>query len=422
MPVYYDITDILDYARKHTTVSGIQRVSFNVLSRLVTKHGADEVRVSAYHPRLRRWLWYDASFFAGDYAYDRDCFVHYFGLDLPFFAWLRQRGMPPRGRTSSERGLDKHRGKRMQPGPGDVIVVPGATWGLHRHRELLVAAKRRHGARVFQFIHDLIPLNASEHVVPGTKDMFASWLDDLSGFVDGFIANSEATKADLDAWLACNKQAAPTRVVPLAHQFGLQQRGIPESVADETVGTAVRAATASPFVVHVGTREPRKNLLALAKAWQLIQETLGPDTPRLIIAGSRGWLHEEFDAFIAETKSLGGRIVIIERPSDRDLAYLYRRCMFTVFVSVKEGWGLPIGEGLWFGRPVVCSNTSSMPEVGRHLADYVDPLSTRSIAEAAMRLIVDREYREARAATIARAELRTWQDVADDLWAALKRG
>jgi glycosyltransferase involved in cell wall biosynthesis len=89
---------------------------------------------------------------------------------------------------------------------------------------------------------------------------------------------------------------------------------------------------------------------------------------------------------------------------------LYRHAQFTVFPSLYEGWGLPVGESLWHGVPCMTSNCSSMPEVGEGLCDYIDPLESESIAAAAQRLITDPDYRERRKVQIARAKLRTWRD------------
>jgi glycosyltransferase involved in cell wall biosynthesis len=90
-----------------------------------------------------------------------------------------------------------------------------------------------------------------------------------------------------------------------------------------------------------------------------------------------------------------------------------------VCVSYYEGWGLPIGESLWFGKPVLASNTSAMPEVGGDLVDYADPNSFDEIREKALRLIVDAPYRARRAEEIGNAKLRRWDEVADDLWPIL---
>ena len=81
-----------------------------------------------------------------------------------------------------------------------------------------------------------------------------------------------------------------------------------------------------------------------------------------------------------------------------------------------------MGESLWHGTPCITSNRSSMPEVGGALCDYVDPTSIDSIADAVERFARDRDYRDARAAAIRRAKLRTWTDFAESvLEAAVKQ-
>lgn len=77
------------------------------------------------------------------------------------------------------------------------------------------------------------------------------------------------------------------------------------------------------------------------------------------------------------------------------------------------------GMEFWNGRPVLASNTSSMPEVGGDLVDYADPNSFDDIRKKAMRLIVDEPYRSSRAEQIRNAKLRRWSEVADDLWSVL---
>ena len=54
---------------------------------------------------------------------------------------------------------------------------------------------------------------------------------------------------------------------------------------------------------------------------------------------------------------------IVDSPSDRELAYLYQRCLFAAYPSLYEGWGLPVGEAAWFGKYVISSNATSLPEV-----------------------------------------------------------
>jgi hypothetical protein len=89
--------------------------------------------------------------------------------------------------------------------------------------------------------------------------------------------------------------------------------------------------------------------------------------------------------------------------------------MFTVFPSYYEGWGLPIGESLWFKKFVVCSSSSSMPEVGGTMVDYVDPHCIISMKTKIKNAILDEEYLKRRTEEIQPAMLRSWDRVATDL-------
>jgi glycosyltransferase involved in cell wall biosynthesis len=453
--IYYDISDTLEYARHNATLSGIPRVSIQLVSHIVNKHGTDKFHLIGWHPIRQRIISFDASYFSGNYEYDQEDFCRHFGLSRNAIGGPSLRAYLKRkygrswkrpvhharlllansltgGRTFNKRDIDVARPQqppvRMKDGlsslePGDLVFIVGATWNLDEYLSALTQERRRRGIVICQFIHDLIPLLVPEHVVDDVPEHFTRWLRHLSRNCDYFLTNSRATKSDLDTWLSENGTQVPTGVLPLAHQFADYARGgmseIPSTT--ERIHARVRNAARLPYALCVGSIESRKNIWTLANVWKRIHARLGEATPRLIFAGNPGWLRGDFDDFIRGTGSLYGYIRILERPSDAELAYLYRRCLFSVFPSYKEGWGLPVGEGLWFGRPVVCSNTSAMPEVGGALADYIDPTSVGSIETGLLRMITDADYREKRVADIAQACLRTWADVGDDLWHNLSK-
>ena len=108
-------------------------------------------------------------------------------------------------------------------------------------------------------------------------------------------------------------------------------------------------------------------------------------------------------------------IIALNRCPDYMLRALYDRCLFSIYVSSYEGWGLPIGESLWCGRPVLSGTSTSLPEVGGDLADYVDPDNQAALMAAIEKLCFDDAYREARAKQISRAKLRTWKDATEEL-------
>jgi glycosyltransferase involved in cell wall biosynthesis len=94
------------------------------------------------------------------------------------------------------------------------------------------------------------------------------------------------------------------------------------------------------------------------------------------------------------------RIVILDRVNDDELAVLYQHCLFTLYPSLYEGWGLPVAEALAFGKFCVASRTSSIPEVGGDLIDYCDPWNAQEWADTIRRYVQDRASLAARSRRI----------------------
>ena len=310
----------------------------------------------------------------------------------------------------------------------------GGTWNFDRYLDFLKRERETKTVRIVQFVHDLTPLVVPEHIVDDVPDQFYRWLKCMSSFSDLFLVNSNSTKKDLDWFLdGIGSKNTKVKVVPLAHEF---IRGVPESLANfrtNTVlldpaqypdGLRIRAHILNvarlPYVLCVGTLESRKNLFALVNVWKEMYQSLGDRLPRLIFAGKHGWLKEDFDSFIMGTAALYGHIAICERPYDFELEYLYKRCMFTVFPSHYEGWGLPIGESLWLGKTAVVSNTSSMPEVGMDMVEYFDPHSRSSMRDTLIKLITNPELLRQKTEKIDPSRLRTWKQVSEELYNALE--
>jgi glycosyltransferase involved in cell wall biosynthesis len=138
--------------------------------------------------------------------------------------------------------------------------------------------------------------------------------------------------------------------------------------------------------------------------------------PVLIFAGQIGWKVDELLADLAASGYLGGKIEHRPGLSDDELDEAYRCCLFTVFPSLCEGWGLPIAESLAHGKFCVASNRTSIPEVCGDLIDYFDPSNDDDALAKIERLLLDPCYLAAREARL-RAEYRpsTWADCAHSL-------
>jgi glycosyltransferase involved in cell wall biosynthesis len=457
--LYVDVSDFLEYARFNSTLTGIQRVSAVLINRLVKRLGVDGFRLIAYHPNKRTIQTYSPEHFAGDYVYDQLRYCAYFDLLLEYGdtvhpvslrAYVRKRygkGLPSHLHTlrlsiaNAVSGGEAFRRRNIVANPvastaeepklvrGDTVFVPGAIWNMPAFRDHLATLSER-GVEVIQLLHDLIPLVTPEHVFESVPRQFAEWLDSMARIVSVFVVSSRATEADLKVFLDRNGHTRPViRVVTLAHEFLRTPASDgapfgPVAVFRPELARHIRQWTLNesrlPYVLVVGTIESRKNVWTLANVWKSLYDELGHRMPRLIFAGKRGGMKDDFDAFMRATGGLHGHIRILERPNDDELAYLYEHCLFSVFVSYYEGWGLPVGECLWFGRPVVASSVSSTPEVGGAWADYADPYDFDSVRQAVRKMIVDDAYREQRASRIDRGELRTWAEFADELWSVLQ--
>ena len=103
-----------------------------------------------------------------------------------------------------------------------------------------------------------------------------------------------------------------------------------------------------------------------------------------------GWLVNDMIQQLHNAQFLGGKIALIESPSDADLIHLYKGCLFTLFPSLYEGWGLPVTESLALGKPCIVSNVTSLPEAGGALARYFDPEDLNDVVRVIRDTLSDR--------------------------------
>ena len=123
------------------------------------------------------------------------------------------------------------------------------------------------------------------------------------------------------------------------------------------------------FILSVGSLEPRKNLIGLLNAYNLLDDTI-KDEYKLILVGFKGWENKEIMRLIELNKN---NVQYLGYISDEDLAKVYNLASVFVYPSFYEGFGLPPLEAMACGLPVVTSNVSSLPEVGGDAVIYCDP-------------------------------------------------
>lgn len=222
------------------------------------------------------------------------------------------------------------------------------------------------------FLHypDRVPRSRRLYLTPGTR-----WSARRARRV---IAISRSTADDVMKWL--DLPAGKIEVIPLAPPAAIQPMPGPARDAFRR-----RVGAERPYVLAVGTLEPRKNLTTLLHAFAMLAESL---PHQLVLVGPEGWLSEGLGETL-RALGLRDRVRLTGFVSDADLSGWYSGADCFVFPSVHEGFGLPPLEAMRCGAPVVTSNVSSLPEVVGDAAVMVDPLDVVALAAAIRRVVTD---------------------------------
>jgi glycosyltransferase involved in cell wall biosynthesis len=144
------------------------------------------------------------------------------------------------------------------------------------------------------------------------------------------------------------------------------------------------------FIFCVGSIEPRKNLLGLLKAYNLLDKNI-KEKYKLVLAGFKGWENKEIMQLIKQNEDY---IKYLGYISDKELAKVYNLTKLFIYPSFYEGFGLPVAEAMACGTPVITSNVSSLPEVGGDAVVYVDPNDIEDIKQKIMMVLNDEDLQK----------------------------
>lgn len=233
-------------------------------------------------------------------------------------------------------------------------------------------------------VHDLSFMHHPDAFVPSLQRYLERVVPRSIDRADLVLADSAHTRADLTTLFD-----VPPEDVKVIYP-GVDSRFQPKPEPGERRRLGERYGIGNePYVLSVGTLQPRKNYLRLVEGFIQFQAETGV-TAHLLIAGGRGWL---YDAILAEAQRHES-VRLLGFVEDNDLPALYRGASLFAFTSLYEGFGLPVLEAMACGTPVVCSNTSSLPEVAGDSALLVDPENPDELTEAMIRAFGEEELRE----------------------------
>ena len=193
---------------------------------------------------------------------------------------------------------------------------------------------------------------------------------------DRVIAVSHSTRDDLVQLVG----ADPARI-DVVHEAADPSFGPVR--AEEARAVARGLGLERPYVLFVGSFEPRKNLVALLEAFARVRQR---EDVQLALVGRRGWLFEPIFRRLAEL-NLESHVVVHEHPTRAELPALYSAAAALAFPSLYEGFGLPVLEAMVCGCPVVASDRASLPEVVGEAGLLVPAIDVEALAEALLRVL-----------------------------------
>ena len=444
--IYVVIDDLIDYAETHSSVTGIQRVIIENVKAMCDLIGHDQIKLVNFK-KPNELIFYNSDLFVKNYEFSQKEFIEFFYdtkfdnlLSLNNYVRKKYRGFAKAfhkirlrainyltaGKTFQKRNIiskminnknisNSQSSNNLSIKDGDHIFIPGCFWSHAAQEIYKIKESQKLNIKLLVQVHDLTPIQTPEFCDEYVRNNFERIFRDVLRNATRIVTVSQYTRSDILMYARENNFICPeVSAVQLAHEFVISRSELKDLSLD------VHYLLRFKFVITVGFLDGRKNILSLIRVWRWLEQELGPKVPHLAIIGTKAITQNLLENSLNYSGNLFGLVHIIQSPSDFELSVLYKKAQFTVYPSFFEGWGLPVGESLWFGTPVITSHSSSLPEVGLNLADYFEHGDDINLYNACKKMILDADHYQSKKRAINRQNLRKWSDVSEDLMAVLK--
>ena len=264
--------------------------------------------------------------------------------------------------------------------PGGARVVHATTWAIPPTSLPLVVT-----------VHDVAFLREASHFTAHGAAYFRRALATTRCCADAVVVPSRATAEDC---IEAGIEEDIITVIP----HGLTHTPV---TGEQVDAFRSRNGLTRPYILWVGTREPRKNLPTLLQAYRALAPTSELD---LVLVGPAGWGEDPTEADLPST-----RVHVLGRLDDTDLACAYAGARVFTFPSIWEGFGLPVLEAMAHGTPVVTSADTCMAEITGDDAGLLVPATSASALAAALEAAAGPEHERLAAAGLRRARDFTWE-------------
>jgi glycosyltransferase involved in cell wall biosynthesis len=281
--------------------------------------------------------------------------------------------------------------------PGDILLIPD----IYRDGRLTELPKVIAGtrARSVAIFHDAAALRLPQ-LYPKAGPRFRAYIVSLAAFDLVVCISHDSRKELLRLWSDLGTLPTETAVETWPAALDADAQTLPSSPEGE-------------LIVCVGSFEPRKNHITLLRAAEKLWES-GLTFQLELIGRSTSNFGRKVTTELRRLRRVKSAVRWSKHVNDQTLHRAYRECRFTVYPSLMEGFGLPIVESLWHGKPCVCGGNGALGEVARGggclIVDQTDPAA---LAEGIRKLLQDRQL-YVRLCDEARArKFRSWSDYID---------
>lgn len=252
---------------------------------------------------------------------------------------------------------------------GSVFFDMDTVWKTRVRRSYLYPLLKAKGVKIIPFVQDIIGVTHPQFCPSDDVLNFLDFVGAVAEYGDEIIVTSHATKGAVEE--LCGRlqtPCPPIEIVPLGGDFKRTSKKLSRITINQGISADIsKIAESGPYLLMVGTIDPRKNHKLLLDAYEGGLKELPMN---LVIAGHKGWNVDDFLERMERHEDFGKGIWHVNGASDEEIDYLYQHCYALAFPSYIEGYGLPIIESMVRGVPVIAADTPINMEVGGEYALY----------------------------------------------------
>ena len=263
----------------------------------------------------------------------------------------------------------------IQPRCGDIFLGLDLAPTLipTMHQAGIYSEWRSRGVKIYFVVYDLLPLVRPEFFALGTEEQFVNWVTSIRQCADGVLCISRAVAEDFRNYIASSIDQASNKLA--IDYFHLASSSLSETITLGDISTSENQkikVSDEPYVLMVGTLEPRKGHMQILDAFDRIWEQ-GAVTC-LVIIGRKGWLAEDLISRIVHHPLSGKKLFWYSDVDDLDMEYYYSNSIGLIAASYAEGFGLPLIEAAKRDVPILARDIPVFREVAGPHATYFNRL------------------------------------------------